>query len=125
MLRDRACPQGGWNAGNGTVFGAALTPHIDATAIGLLAVTEVTHPTLVRSLNWLRQACAECSSAYSLAWAALALLMHQDPSRDHCIGTLRRVLSSRASISNTETLSLAVIAINVAEENINPFQAVI
>src|SRR5688572_2573902 len=27
MLLDRACPFEGWNAGNGTVFGAALTPH--------------------------------------------------------------------------------------------------
>ena len=40
MLRDRACPQGGWNAGNGIVFGSALTPHIDTTAIALLALTE-------------------------------------------------------------------------------------
>jgi hypothetical protein len=125
MLRDRACPQGGWNAGNGTVFGAALTPHIDATAIALLALTEVAHPALIRSLNWLRQACAECSSAYSLAWAALALSMHQDPSCGHCIENLRRVLSSRASISNIETLSLAVIAINAAEHNVSPFQLVI
>ena len=124
MLLDRACPQGGWNAGNGTVFGAALTPHIDATAIGLLAVTEVTHPTLVRSLNWLSHAGADCFSAYSLAWAALALSMHQDPSRDHCIEKLRRVLSSRASIANIETLSLAAIATNAVEENINPFRLV-
>jgi len=100
-------------------------PHIDATSIGLLAVTKVAHPTLLRSLNWLRQACAECSSAYSLAWAALALSMHQDPSRDHCTEKLRRMLSSRTSISNIETLSLAAIAINAAEENVNPFQLVI
>src|SRR2546428_10811838 len=39
MLRDRACPQGGWNAGNGIVFGSALTPHIDTTAIALLPLT--------------------------------------------------------------------------------------
>jgi hypothetical protein len=37
MLRDRACPQGGWNVGNGIVFGSALIPHIDATAVALLA----------------------------------------------------------------------------------------
>src|SRR5437899_3011396 len=33
MLRDRACAYGGWNAGNGIVFGSALTPHIDKNAI--------------------------------------------------------------------------------------------
>src|SRR5262245_11224747 len=37
MLLDRTCPEGGWNAGNGIVFGVPLTPHIDATAIALLA----------------------------------------------------------------------------------------
>src|SRR4030095_16925973 len=45
MLRDRACPQGGWNAGNGIVFGSALTPHIDTTAIALLASTNGNNPT--------------------------------------------------------------------------------
>src|SRR5262249_38074691 len=28
MLRDRSCPQGGWNGGNGIVFGSALISHI-------------------------------------------------------------------------------------------------
>ena len=78
MLRDRACPQGGWNAGNGIVFGAALTPHIDTTAIALLALTEDADPAAVQGLDWLRQASIECSSAYSLAWSAIAFLMHQD-----------------------------------------------
>src|SRR5439155_14539956 len=77
MLLDRACPNGGWNAGNGIVFGAALKPHIDATAIALLALADVTDPATVQSLDWLRQAAADCPSAYSLAWSALAFLMHQ------------------------------------------------
>jgi hypothetical protein len=38
MLLDRACPTGGWNAGNGVVYGVALKPHIDATATALLAM---------------------------------------------------------------------------------------
>src|SRR6266850_146820 len=70
MLRDRACPGGGWNAGNGMVFSAPLKPHIDTTAIALLALTEDDgKPTARRALDWLRQACVECSSAYSLAWS--------------------------------------------------------
>jgi hypothetical protein len=31
MLLDRACPGGGWNAGNAVVYGVPLRPHIDAT----------------------------------------------------------------------------------------------
>jgi hypothetical protein len=38
MMLDRKCPDGGWNAGNGVVFGVALAPHIDANAIALLAL---------------------------------------------------------------------------------------
>ena len=114
MLRDRACPQGGWNAGNGIVFGSALTPHTDTTAIALLALAENADPADVQGLNWLRAAFVKCSSAYSLAWSAVAFLMH-----------LHRALFSELSISNIETLSLAVIAINAVEGNENPFQVVI
>ncbi len=39
MLMDRACPSGGWNAGNGVVYGAPLGPHVDDTAVALLALS--------------------------------------------------------------------------------------
>jgi hypothetical protein len=38
MLLDRACPSGGWNAGSGVVYGTPMQPHLDATAIALLAL---------------------------------------------------------------------------------------
>ena len=38
MLLDRARPKGGWNAGNGVVYGVPLRPHIDATALALAAL---------------------------------------------------------------------------------------
>ena len=38
MLLDRVCPGGGWNAGNGVAFGVALAPHVEATALALLAL---------------------------------------------------------------------------------------
>ena len=125
MLRDRACPQGGWNAGNGIVFGSPLTPHVDTTAIALLALTEPADGTAVQALNWLRASCVDCSSAYSLAWATIAFIVHQDEAVKHCISNLHRALSSRNAISNIETLSLAAIAIKAAEGNTNPFQVVI
>ena len=122
MLRDRACPQGGWNAGNGVVFGAALTPHVDATAIALLALTDAADPAAVQGLQWLRGALAECLSAYSLAWSTLAFVIHQDQALDRCIAKLLQVLFSKRSLFNVETLSLAAIAIKSAEGHLNPFQ---
>ncbi len=123
MLRDRACPQGGWNAGNGIVFGSPLTPHIDATAIALLALTEDSHAAAVRALKWLHTARVDCTSVYSLAWSTLAFTVHQDRAVNDCIGDLHRALSLRGAISNLETLSLAAIAINAAQGNPNPFSS--
>lgn len=125
MLRDRVCPGGGWNAGNGTVLGSALKPHIDTTAIALLALTGDVDAAAGQSLNWLRQAFVECSSAYSLAWAAITFLLNQDTALNRCMAVLHTALSSKISVSNIETLSLAAIAINAAEGHANPFQVVI
>ena len=40
MLRDRACVDGGWNSGNSVVYGVPLRPHVEATAIALLALQD-------------------------------------------------------------------------------------
>jgi hypothetical protein len=125
MLRDRACPQGGWNAGNGIIFGSALTPHVDTTAIALLALTEAKDVVAFHGLNWLRQACVDCSSAYSLAWSSIAFTVHRNQALNNCIARLDRALSSTGAISNIETLSLAAIAMKAANNNGNPFEVVI
>jgi hypothetical protein len=68
MLYDRACPEGGWNAGNGVVLGSALKPHIDPTAIALLALKQQPeHVTTQRALDWLRMNVEGCRSPYSIA----------------------------------------------------------
>jgi hypothetical protein len=121
MLWDRACPQGGWNAGNGSVFGSPLLAHVDTTAIALLALTEE-HPGYVQAVNWLRRAFLECTSLYSLAWCAISFLIHQDKAVDPCMSKLRTALVARGAVSNVETLSLAAIAIRAAEGNANPFE---
>ena len=40
MLLDRACVDGGWNSGNSVVYGVPLRPHVEATAIALLALQD-------------------------------------------------------------------------------------
>jgi hypothetical protein len=74
MLVDRSCRGGGWNAGNGLVYGAALLPHPDDTAIALLGLCNRTkHPILERSLEWLEQTALTLTAPWSLSWAILAL----------------------------------------------------
>ena len=72
MLLDRVCPSGGWNAGNSIVYGVPLAPHVDATAISLIALKQHCDlPEVRQSLSWLLS--ADCVSACSLAWKILGL----------------------------------------------------
>jgi hypothetical protein len=67
MLLDRACPQGGWNAGNSVVFGVELDPHPDFTAMALLALANSAHSNDVvvhRSLRYLHDRLNGTSSPY-------------------------------------------------------------
>ncbi len=108
------------------MFGAPLKPHIDATAIALLAVSDGSNdPTAIRGLGWLRDASRDCPSVFSLSWTALALLIHRDATLNSCIANLNEAFSGQSSISNIEALSLAVIAMNAVQDHRNPFQVVI
>jgi hypothetical protein len=78
MLLDRACPGGGWNAGNSVVCGVPLSPQADTTAVALLALdgAERNHPTVKAGLKWLQENIGSYRSFYGLAWAMLALKAH-------------------------------------------------
>lgn len=80
MLLDRACPGGGWNAGNGIVYGNPMAPHPDVTAIALLALRNRTQDSIVRSsIAWLEKVTPTLNSPWSLGWSILALATHQKP----------------------------------------------
>ena len=76
MLADRACPKGGWNAGNSEVFGVPLEPHPDFTSMALLGLRGFQRrdqPIIKTSLDYLYDRLVRSESTYSLAWAALAM----------------------------------------------------
>ena len=74
MLYDRVCPAGGWNAGNGVVYGFPLAPHPDATALALLSLlNEPPNHFITSSLDWLERRADTCFAPWSLAWTILAL----------------------------------------------------
>jgi hypothetical protein len=111
MLFDRACPGGGWNAGNGVVYGAAVAPHADDTAIALLALSDRReHPVVQSAVQYLEHAAPALTAPWSLAWAILALAAHRRP-----IAPLHSslvALPDLASIEDTSTLALACLALN-------------
>jgi hypothetical protein len=78
MLLDRVCVGGGWNAGNSVVHGCPLVPHVESTAIALLALQdERPQSDIVRkSVAWLKERGPEVESPASLAWTILSLFVY-------------------------------------------------
>ena len=111
MLMDRVCPGGGWNAGNGVVYGSPLAPHPDDTAIALLALSNRTQdPVVQSSVQWLERTAPSLTAPWSLAWAILALAAHRRP-----VGSLFTSLAALPDLSNiedTSTLALVCLALD-------------
>src|ERR1700680_3509388 len=121
MLLDRACVDGGWNSGNSVVYGVPLRPHVEATAIALLALQDEQRTEMVqKSLSWLRQNAASVDSVSSLAWCILSLFVYQEP-----IGGLRNklatIIGAGRDIRNNATLATAILALKCGEM-IHPFE---
>ena len=100
MLRDRACPQGGWNAGNGVVDGIPLSPRIEPTSLALLALKGITNSDSFTgtALQWLEQQAPRCVGLSSLSWAILALFSY---GRD--VNMLKNRLANLTAISTHST----------------------
>jgi hypothetical protein len=127
MLLDRACPEGGWNAGNAVVYGVPLRPHIDATALALAALRFHYHLPMVRnSLTWILNR-IDCPSAYSLAWMILAAAAYQDVRSDVSTALdiarerLATLVEDPRAVEDTSTIALAALALGLETTN-NPFE---
>ena len=111
MLMDRACPGGGWNAGNGVVYGTAVAPHPDDTAIALLALRNQPQEAGVQgSVDYLERAGPTLTAPWSIAWAILALAAHRRP-----ITLLRSALLALPDlfrIEDTSTLAIVCLALD-------------
>lgn len=127
MLIDRACPAGGWNAGNAVVYGVPLRPHVDTTALALAALRFHYHLPIVRnSLTWLLRN-IECPSAYSLAWIILAADAYKGlrtdvaPAVDSARNRLASLVEDPRAIEDTSTIALAALALGLQPIR-NPFE---
>jgi hypothetical protein len=120
MLLDRACVGGGWNSGNSIVYGVPLPPHVEATAIALLALQDEPRGDIIQaSVNWLELRAAEIAAVSSLSWCILTLFVYQ-----RRIDKLKRRLAALAgdgsTILNNATLATALLALRCGE-TIHPF----
>jgi hypothetical protein len=120
MLLDRACPDGGWNAGNGIVYGCPISPHIDATAVALLALQGDSSPEIVRrSIAWLEDTAQFCDAPWSLAWSILAL--HVWRQRVEVLQHRLTRLAESDLPGDTATLADMVLALECSTSG-NPFE---
>ena len=116
MLYDRICPEGGWNAGNGVVYGFPLAPHADATALALLSLlTEPPNDFITASLDWLEQRAETCFAPWSLAWTILALDAFGCPT-DLLTDRLASVVDP-TEINDCATLAVVSLALHGALED--------
>jgi hypothetical protein len=137
MLLDRACPEGGWNAGNGVVYGVPLRPHIDATALALAALRFhcgvscwAAHlPIVHSSLTWMLNR-IDCPSAYSLAWVILAAAAYRDvrsdvlPALAIALDSLAVLVEDPSAVKDTSTIALAALALGL-ETGTNPVEVIV
>ena len=130
MLLDRACPEGGWNAGNAVVYGVPLRPHIDATALALAALRFHYHlPIVHSSLTWMLNR-IDCPSAYSLAWVILAAAAYRDvrsdvlPALAIARDRLAALVEDPSAVEDTSTIALAALALGL-ETGTNPFEVIV
>jgi hypothetical protein len=122
MLIDRACPGGGWNAGNSVVYGAALTPMLDPTAAALVALRGKRHSAIDASLDWLGRAAPDCPSVFSLAWSVLALAAH-GRATGLCLERLTELCSRPGDYRDSATLAVASLALQAGAGN-DPLEVV-
>jgi len=119
LLLDRTCPCGGWNAGNGVVYGLPMAPHIDTTAIALLALRDEPDSYLVkRSLVWLEREARDCQAPWSVAWSILAMHAY-GWSVGGAQARLRAMSLDR--FEETAALDVAAMALDCTEHG-NPFE---
>ena len=126
MLRDRATPRGGWNAGNSVAFDVPLRPHLDTTAVALLALRNRGDKRLTETAFAFLGADAQTNiGAHSLAWALLCLNAYEaSADQRHLVGRrLCQTVERRTRSLDAATLALALVALSVDEEGGNsPFE---
>lgn len=111
LLLDRLLPSGGCNYGNTFVLGNQLEPHVQPTALVLLALHGEADPhnRVRRSITFLEQAVTQTRSTASLCWAMIALTAygHRPPNADQRLRSARE----RAERRGMSTHHLALLAL--------------
>jgi hypothetical protein len=118
MLLDRACVGRGCNSGNSVVYGIPLLPHVEATAIALLALQDEERTPVIRmSLAWLEQIRHHRGGGKSgLVHSQLVCVSRAEDLK----ARLATLIGDGPDIRNNATLASAILALRCGEM-IHPF----
>ncbi len=115
VMRDRACPGGGWNYGNAEVYGKALPGHVPPTAIGIMSLQDrVSEPIVSDAVAFIERQALREGSTTALALSQLALwTVGHAPSR--LAEALAAHASSTEAFGNIATMAMAAYTLGCAE----------
>ena len=111
MIYDRVCEAGGWNYGNSKVYGEALWPYPDITALALIALQN--HPEAEanrKSLQSLTQNLGGVDSGLALSWSIICFSLYGEN-----VSRWRELLAQKFEktqfLGETKTLALSLLAL--------------
>jgi hypothetical protein len=111
LLYDRICEKGGWNYGNSKVFGEALWPYPDVTAVALIALQDrAASQANRRSLRALQDMMREAASGIALGWGILCFKLYSEDVQEWEKILLANFQKTRF-LGETKALALAVLAL--------------
>ncbi|HEY1186047.1 MAG TPA: DUF362 domain-containing protein, partial [Gemmata sp.] len=119
LLLDRAFDSGGVNYGNRIVLGTSTEPIPGPTALMLLAVQgAVDHPRIDAAVGYLRVHAAKSNDLDHLAWARLALGVHDtDTATRELLPELDKKIAALAEAPNVTVQRLALAALALGGTN--------
>ncbi|MEX0587005.1 MAG: hypothetical protein WD176_10195, partial [Pirellulales bacterium] len=125
ILVDRLLPDGGCNYGNTFVLGQKLLPHVQPTALAMLALAglELADPRIARSLDYLARSVDGRTATASLSYGVLALTAHghRPAQADRWLtAAANRVLARDASAHKLAVIALAFSGDVMAIGAVNP-----
>lgn len=112
LLADRACPDGGWNYGNGEVLGQRLPAHVPTTATALIALQDrAAVPHVRRAADWVAVQAPREGSATALALSWLALRALRRDARE--VGAALAGTAARAqTFGNAAAAAMLLVALD-------------
>lgn len=120
VLHDRECTGGGWNFGNGVVYGADLPAHVPPTVAGLIAMQDRPDTALVeRAWRFLERQAPREHSLTALAGAVLALGAVGRPVAS-LLDALAAQCRTSLGLENAAVLGMVAVALRSRDHEAGP-----